>query len=361
LIPASMENNHRKFSDFGVRSIFVEITNICNMHCVFCPTDHIQKNKGRMDFATFSRVIDEIASLQPVEAISLNVLGEPLMHPDVFRFLDYCRSRKVRVYLFTNGTLTPEDVVEICKRDNITALVLSYQTPDAESYRLRGCRTPFEQYREGVIGVLDHVIRTKTYEKMRVELHLANTKHLPIPGWKVLDDNAAALDVMRDLSRTIKEMYARHVVGRVDKESIEKEVEDDFKSVPENILDLREWHYWGYRVTPKVYLRIKCLGTFGAVPEALPESVTIVENCNEVKCEMLQQAICIHCDGTITNCCLDVNGEIALGNIKSHTLLQALESERRAASIENATIHALCRRCLGTITSNLPPSDQETL
>jgi hypothetical protein len=131
--------------------------------------------------------------------------------------------------------------------------------------------------------------------------------------------------------------------------------------VPENILDLRDWHYWGYKVTPNVYLRIKYLGTFGAVPEALPKSVAIVENCNEVKCDMLHQALCIHCDGTITNCCLDVNGELAMGNIRSHTLLQTLQSDKRAASIENATINALCRRCLGTITSNQSPSEQETL
>jgi len=354
-----MENNHHQFSDFGIRSIFVEITNICNMHCVFCPTDHIQKKKGRMDFATFSRIIDEIASLEPEVAISLNVLGEPLMHPDIFKFMDYCHGRKVQVYLFTNGTLTAEDIREICQRDNIAALVLSYQTPDVHSYRLRGCRTPFEQYREGVIGALDYVIKTKTHEKMRVELHLANTRHLPIPDWKVLDDNAVALSVMHELAGIIKKMYARHISGSIDLESIHRAIEDDFKSVPENILDLRDWHYWGYEASPNIFIRMKYLGTFGAIPEALPKSIEIVERCEPIKCDMLQQGICIHCDGTITNCCLDVNGEIALGNIKSHTLLQALQSEKRAASIENATIHALCRRCLGTIIYNPTPDNKE--
>lgn len=194
---------------------------------------------------------------------------------------------------------------------------------------------------------------------MRVELHLANTKYLPIPDWKVLDDNAVALGVMRELARIIKELYARYTIGSFDMESIHKAIEDDFKSVPENILDLREWHYWGYKVTPNIYVRIKYFGTFGAVSEALPKSIDIVERCEPIKCDMLQQGICIHCDGTITNCCLDVNGEIALGNIKSHTLLQALESEKRAAPIENAVIHALCRRCLGTIVYNPTPDKKE--
>ena len=351
--------NNLIFSDFGVHSTFIEITNICNMHCAFCPTDLIKAKKRRMDFSTFSKVIDQVASLKPVEAVSLNILGEPLMHPEVFRFVDYCKDKGLRIYLFTNGTLTAEHVREICKRDNIEALVLSYQTPDRQSYRLRGCRIPFEDYHAGMVAALDYIISSGAWQKMRVEIHLANTKHLPFPEWSVLDDNHAALLVMRELARVVKRLHAKYVAGSSDLDAVEKSIDQDFNRVPENILDLREWHYWGYAAAPNIYIRIKYMGTFGAIPELLPKTVTIVENCSPIQCDMLSAAICVHCDGTITNCCLDVNGEIGLGNVKTHSLLDALQSERRKASIENATINALCRRCLGKMVYDPSRKEQE--
>ena len=59
--------------------------------------------------------------------------------------------------------------------------------------------------------------------------------------------------------------------------------------------------------------------------------------------------ICILSDGTITPCCLDVNGQINLGNIKELTLKEAWASARNQSIIrgfqDNKVIELLCKHC----------------
>jgi organic radical activating enzyme len=338
---------HRTFAQFGVHTIFVEISTLCNMRCSFCPIEHIERPRGRMDIATFTRVIDEIASLSPTEAISLNVLGEPLLHPDIFRFLDYCAAKGIRVYLFTNGTLDQDDLRKICDRDNIEALVLSYQTPSPDSYRLRRCKLPFDQYRSRIVGAVDYAFSSGAYKKMRTEIHLANTKHLPFRDWDALTTNESGVDAIRGLADDIARLYEDRCGEAGNGE--QRSYADPIESIPSDILDLREWNYWGYKAAPNVYIRIKYMGTFGALPAALPPGVSIRERTTPVNCDMLKEAICVLSDGSITNCCLDVNAEMTLGHVANGTILEALTSQRRRDSIEHSELNSVCRRCAGEI------------
>lgn len=338
-----------KFADFGVHSIFVEISNTCNMHCVFCPIDHVSRPKRRMDMATFTKVIDQIAALAPPEPISLNVLGEPLAHPDIFKFIDYCASKNVQLYLFTNGTLDADDIRQICQRDNIAALVLSYQTPDANTFQLRGTRMTFEKYQSRLLGAIEHVIAARAERKMRVEVHLANTKHLPFRDWAILETNEQALEAIRTLSDQIAALYRRH---RADEIVEGQPIGDRFETVPTNILDTRDWEYWGYMAAPNIYIRIKYMGTFGALAAMLPKHITVKEQTTPVHCDMLKEALCVLSDGSITTCCLDVDAEMRMGNIATDTLVDALRSERRQRSIAHPEENAVCRRCAGEFVSS---------
>jgi radical SAM protein with 4Fe4S-binding SPASM domain len=66
-------------------------------------------------------------------------------------------------------------------------------------------------------------------------------------------------------------------------------------------------------------------------------------------CLGLRQQIAILVDGTVVPCCLDRNGDIALGNILSQTMDQILESNRAQGIYSGFSRHkvveSLCRHC----------------
>ena len=80
---------------------YVEITNVCNMHCSFCHGHH--RPPRRMSREEFSHVLSELEG--KTGYVYYHLMGEPLCHPDLPLFLEMARERGFRSILTTNGTL----------------------------------------------------------------------------------------------------------------------------------------------------------------------------------------------------------------------------------------------------------------
>jgi len=333
----------KTFGDFGIEWIFIEVTNVCNMHCHFCPSDYIRRTRTFMTDALFKRVIDEVAELRPVRPIILHVLGEPLLHRNLFEFIDYCAHKNISVLLFTNGLSIREHVSQICDRDNVHSLILSVMTPDEHSYNLRGAAKTFGEYMRDIWSALDYIMKRHAYAKMRVEIHLANTRYIPFVGWNIIDTNEAALDTLELFANRVKETYLRHVhvVGV-----------PASPKVPNNLLDLTESQYWGYEAAPNVFIRFKRMGTFGAPRRLLPTDVQVIERTEPRVCDMARSTLCVLSDGSITICCLDADGDLTVGNVNECTILESLGLDRRAEILADVSKVELCRRCLAEVTQN---------
>lgn len=81
--------------------IYVEITNVCNLHCSFCSLDNLPKKE--MTVAEFKMVIAKIKDY--TDNIYLHVKGEPLLHSHLDEILGICDDNKINVRITTNGTL----------------------------------------------------------------------------------------------------------------------------------------------------------------------------------------------------------------------------------------------------------------
>ena len=81
--------------------IYVEITNICNLHCSFCSIDNLPKKEMGVD--EFRTVIDKIKEF--TDNIYLHVKGEPLLHSRLDEILSICEDNKLNIRMTTNGTL----------------------------------------------------------------------------------------------------------------------------------------------------------------------------------------------------------------------------------------------------------------
>ena len=127
--------------------VHLELTNRCNFSCSFCPDGLMTRERGLMDEELARSALDQIADLDLAEKVTFHVMGEPLLHPGLFRILDHAAERGISVGLTTNGALLSGKVVrEIAERD-LQQIDISLQSPDRESFlATRGTRIDFEAY-----------------------------------------------------------------------------------------------------------------------------------------------------------------------------------------------------------------------
>ena len=98
--------------------VYVEISNICNLKCSFCPGTTRQPK--RMSVDEFKTVLEKIRDY--TDYIYFHLLGEPLCHPDLEAFLSLAEEMNFKVIITSNGIL-----IEKCK-DILTKSNSHYKT-----------------------------------------------------------------------------------------------------------------------------------------------------------------------------------------------------------------------------------------
>jgi len=119
LLSVKIVNRMRLLRDFLGRKdktaglpieVGIEIINVCNLRCIMCPYEEMVKDKirsqGKMSFPLFKKVIKQIAP--SAEIIYLHGMGEPFLHPQLFKFINFAKTNNLRVGLSTNATLVDQ-------------------------------------------------------------------------------------------------------------------------------------------------------------------------------------------------------------------------------------------------------------
>lgn len=113
--------------------VYVEITNICNMHCSFCH-GHSRKPR-RMSREEFSQILDQLSGV--TSYIYYHLMGEPLMHPELPEFLRMSTERGFRSVITTNGTLLHAKGNEILSAGvhKVSISIHSFETGGEDAHR----------------------------------------------------------------------------------------------------------------------------------------------------------------------------------------------------------------------------------
>lgn len=85
-----------------IKDLCFEIIQTCPNNCLFCSSCAGMDKTKIIDFETFKQVIDHFMDIGGIEEISLSG-GEPLLHPDIYNMITYCKLKDIRVVLFTSG------------------------------------------------------------------------------------------------------------------------------------------------------------------------------------------------------------------------------------------------------------------
>lgn len=359
------------------RTLFLELTSHCNMHCEFCPSDVLRRPKGHLPDAAGRRFLADLDALGVTSPILLNVLGEPLLNRRLFEYLDLLEQTGRSVTLITNMTLLGDPSVraELLRHANLT-LALSLQTATRRSYRMRGySKMPFKKFFGLVFEVIEDKFRLGS--GTRLEAHVASNYVLShdrtvqadggLGLWPNFRHEAAERRfigrTLRRLERLSAWMEKKHPssffaerdrAAAMYKDHVGTRVALDRTTLPPDFHRLKDDVFWGYMALPNVFLVFKSLELWtrdSAFLEAArpPGTFVYVEERNEPRTCLMADSFGLLANGDFVLCCLDYEGEMRIGNIAEMTVAEALASAKRAAIRANAMSEAVCRRCKGNV------------
>lgn len=133
---------------------YIEITNVCNLSCDFCPKT--KRPPRSMTTEEFSFVLDEVLPL--TKYIYLHVVGEPTTHPQFEKIVEIGVKKGGKITVTTNGTKMDRlfFAVKDCPiyKVNVSLTMTGGNDIDVEKYIKSVAAYSLELIRLGVIVVL---------------------------------------------------------------------------------------------------------------------------------------------------------------------------------------------------------------
>ena len=265
--------------------VYIEISNLCNLSCRFCPGT--KRPKGKMDLELFSQVLEKLRGY--TEFVYFHLMGEPLLHRSLPQFLELAQEKGFKVILTTNGTLVTDR----------QELLLS----------------------------------SPALHKVNISLHAFEANDLSVPFDTYLDGCLAYGKAAQGQKLTVYRLWNSGGEDRQNTAILEK-LEQVF---PKPWKEGRK----GTQIAPKVYLEP---GEKFDWPD-----MNAPEEEGPYFCYGLRDQIGVLWDGTVVPCCLDHEGDIPLGNLLTQSMEEILESDRAKAIYDGFSkkeaAEPLCRRC----------------
>lgn len=87
-----------------VKDLCFEVIEKCLNNCKFCSSNSNCNRTQIINFEDFKRVIDYFISIGGIEELSISG-GEPFLHPDILKLVEYSKSKQIRTVIFTSGVV----------------------------------------------------------------------------------------------------------------------------------------------------------------------------------------------------------------------------------------------------------------
>ena len=272
------------------KKVYLEITNVCNRACAFCPGT--KRAPGFLAEEDFECLLDK---LRPwTDFLYFHLMGEPLLHPDLGRFLGLAGERGLRVILTTNGTLLDKVGPVLLAAPALHKVNLSLHSFEAND------GTALEDY----VNLCASFGREAAARGVLVNFRLWNGDSASRAGWNA--ENSCILEL---LAQAFPRPWSPSRTG-------ERLAERVF-------LDRAEIFDW-------------------------PDGEAEAENAHH-SCYGLRDQLGVLVDGTVVPCCLDRDGDLALGNLLTEELSDILDRPRARAIPDGfrrgEAVEELCKRC----------------
>jgi len=108
----------------------IEPTNNCNLKCETCIRHDLPFGFGDMSFENYKIIINKLKGLIRVH---LQGQGEPFLHKDIFRMINYASDKGIIVTTTSNGTLLNSEMAKKIIESKLDEIVISVDSIDKET------------------------------------------------------------------------------------------------------------------------------------------------------------------------------------------------------------------------------------
>ncbi len=159
-----------EFTEEFPYEIYIEITNHCNLNCIFCARKEMKRALGFMPMDVFRKIIDEIAEKRPFAHLHLYGIGESTIDPHILERIMYAHQKGVtNIVLFTNGkTLLRDNFYQKLVDTGVGTIGIDVDGFTKETYEKIRVGGDFDRLKEGVIRIHEYIREQKS--NTRVEL-----------------------------------------------------------------------------------------------------------------------------------------------------------------------------------------------
>lgn len=263
-------------------SLTVEPTNKCNLHCLECPSGNnsSSRTEGLIDFEFYKKIIDEVKDYILYHMIYFQ--GEPFLHPNLFKLIEYSDQNKIFTCTSTNGHfLHTENCVKIVQ-SGLKKIIISMDGTTQETY---------EKYRVG--GGLEKVI-----EGIK---NLINTK--------------------KQLNASFPKVYVQFIVFKHNQHQL-KEIKKITKSLGVDKLEYKSAQIENFKEHSNLLPTLKSFARYNVNRKSYS-----IKNKLPNKCFRIWSSLVISWDGTIAPCCFDKDLHYPVGRYPLNRTLDIWKSE----------------------------------
>lgn len=271
-------------------SVNLEISSICNLSCVHCPSHHKSfksrsKVHGLMKIEVFNKAMDEIDS-HGTTRLALHKDGEPLLHPEIITILSRVKQHQPHyVTLITNAHFLTDEMGDAILNNRIDNIIFSIGAATHSFYeKIKGA---------GFDKMIDNILR---FLKKREDFHPAPTVTVQI----------ISLHEYPEMKEEIRQ-FIRFWKG---------------KSVTVRIFDKLNW------------------GVFDIAHDSV----------KRYPCPSLWRDLFVHWDAKVSACCIDWDQSLEVGDFNEHTLAEIwsghkIQQYRQAHINKQFASLSLCEKC----------------
>ncbi|MEW6408321.1 MAG: radical SAM protein [Patescibacteria group bacterium] len=127
----------KKLSLFPLNTIYWEVTSACNFNCSHCYNTNSGPSNQQQNQLNPYKIIDELADSGVIDILLTG--GEPFMRKNLFKMIQYAKSKHMDFAIFTNGSLINAEKAAILKELNPKFLAVSFDSYDENTFeQIRG-------------------------------------------------------------------------------------------------------------------------------------------------------------------------------------------------------------------------------
>jgi len=154
----------------NARAVFLEVTNYCDFRCHFCPLAISKRPPEHMDTELAKSLIQQLYEAGYRNNLYFHLLGEPLLHPDIFEILRFATKRASKVILFTNGSLLTRNNIESIFDACPNELMIGMQVSDEQTFSLTGSRMRWSEYISRIKDAMYYKLTHNTPTLLRISV-----------------------------------------------------------------------------------------------------------------------------------------------------------------------------------------------